>query len=398
MSRLVFLPVLAFLVLLTALPQRGHADKLAFIVGVNEYSSLKKNLSTPNNDASAIEKTLEGLGFKVTKLASPTRTQFLSKWGDLLNSLRPLEDVVVFYFAGHGIQTEDGIYLLPKDTPDESAGQVGVAKAALNFHSIMEELSKREPLATLYILDACRKNPFTPAANKAKKSVLGLTKGLGRLPPIDRTFMMYSADADQEAIDIEPGAAGKQANSPYVRRLLPLLASPDLSLQEIATRVRVQVEQDAANLNLEQRPIYVDGMSGHYYLSQLDNNGKAQGPKERVPGDNFIRLASFATWDENCKARPSPRISTTSALKHGQIILKYESFPVVATQFGKSCDKTVQRGVGVYYVVDNARAVATAVERAEFSVRHWSVSPATTINETFDIDLATRSSRRLTEH
>ena len=377
-----------------ALPLAGHAEKRAFAVGINSYAVFS-SLSTANEDAATVSKAFADLGFKVETLKEPTRAEFDRKWTDFLSSLKP-GDVAVFYFAGHGMQVDGANYLLPKDTPGLDAGQAAILEKALNFHQLMEDLEARRLAATLYILDACRDNPFKGDASKRGKSPLGQTKGLARMESVYGAFVMYSAGPDEEAID-SLGGSPRQPNSVYVRRLLPLINSAQLSLVDVAKRVQVQVEEDARSVSHQQRPAYFDGIVGQYYLSQLDSSGRSLGPAERIPGDNVVRVGAFATWDSNCKSRPAPRINVTSTPKYGRIVTRFETISVGALHFGNACDKSTQRGIGVYYVIDSANSESTAIENVQFTVKHWSVAPATTVNESFDIDLATGYSKRTTK-
>jgi len=59
-------------------------------------------------------------------------------------------------------------------------------------------------------------------------------------------------------------------------------------------------------------------------------------------------------------------------------------------------EKSTQRGIGVYSVIDHAARDSRAVEQLEFSARHWSIAPVTTVKGSFDSDLATRFSKRTT--
>lgn len=375
-------------------PHTAHAEKKAFVVGIDKYAALVP-LSTAVEDATAITKALGDLGFKVETLKEPDRATFDKRWSEFLTSLSP-GDVAAFYFAGHGVQADGANYLLPKDTPGIEAGETAIMSKAVNFHQLMEELEARRLAATLYVLDACRNDPFKGQAKKSTKSTLGQTKGLARMESVYGAFVMYSAGPDEEALDSLPNSP-KQANSVYAHRLLPLIGSIQLSLLDVAKRVQVQVEEDARSVPHRQRPAYFDGIIGQYYLSQLDSSGKPLAPNERIAGANVLRLAGFATWDNNCQSRPAPRITVVSAPKYGRVVTRYETFPVTGMHFGNACDKSTQRGIGLYYVVDDARAESTAIESIQVAVKHWSVAPATAVNETFEVDLATRYSKRMTK-
>ena len=40
---------------------------------------------------------------------------------------------------------------------------------------------------------------------------------------------------------------------------------------------------------------------------------------------------------------------------------------------------------------------SNGIEKVQLAVKHWSVAPVTTVNEAYEIDLATRYSKRITK-
>ena len=383
-------PLLLAACLMLVSSQVSYAEKRAFVAGVNSYAALPP-LKTAIRDATAIAKTLSALNFVVTTVHDPNQAEFERNWREFLNSLK-VGDAVVFYFAGHGMQIDGAKYLLLKDSPGPDGGEKAVLDTAADFHELMQRMELRGLTASLYILDACRNNPISESRAKADR---GQARGLGRIESVYGAFVMYSAGPDEEAIDYLRDERG-EANSVYVTRLLPLLNTADLSLVDIAKRVQIQVEQDAQSISRTQRPAYFDGIVGHFFLNELERGGKALAPTDRIVGDNVIRLAAFATWDSNCQSRPPPRISVTELPKYGRIVTRTEKVTVDAVHFGNVCNKSTQMAVGVYYVIDESNKNSTAAESVKMAVKHWSVSPAATVNETFEVDLASKFSKRTT--
>lgn len=383
------------LVLLLAMAVAGpsaFAEKRAFMVGIDKYSAGMAVLKTANNDVAAAAKSLSELGFRTEIVKDPDRAEFDRKWSEFRASLKE-GDIVAFYFGGHGVQVDGANYLLPRDTPREGSIAV-VLEKAVNFHQVMEELEARRPGATLYVLDACRNNPFGDRAGRKGKSTLGQTKGLARMESVLGAFVMYSAGPDEEALDSSP-SSGK--NSVYAHRLVPLLGAAQLSLVDVAKKVQVEVEADARTLNHRQRPTYFDGITGQYYLAQLDGQAARSEAEARVVGSSVIRLGGFATWDDNCRTKPAPRINVSKAPAAGRILTRYETMTVGGTHFGNSCDRQTMRGIAVYYVIDDGVAKSDSLDTVTFKVSHWSVEPGTSADETFEIDLATRQSKRLAQ-
>lgn len=368
----------------------SYAERHAFVVGINTYDRLDK-LTTAVNDANAVAEVLAASAFKVVRVTDTTSTQFADRWRAFLAALGP-GDTAVFYFAGHGFQVDGANYLILKDAPGPEKGEVALIESSLNFHEIMEQLEARELGRTIYILDACRVSPFQ---NRGAKAPKGQTRGLAPIESLYGAFVMYSAGPDEEALDYLSDPK-KEQNSVYARRLLALLQNKDLSITDVATNVRVQVEKDASSIKHRQRPAYFDGITGQYFVARAESGGKPLAPSARVAGENVIRLGGFASWDTNCQSRPAPRIVTTSPPRFGRIFTRFETFTIAGQHGGDvTCTRTTQRGVGVYYAVGEASRSSTAVDTVEISVRHWSVVPSVSASEVFDIDLATRYSRRV---
>jgi Caspase domain len=384
--------ILIFVVACLALgsSQVCHAEKRAFVVGVNGYQAMPP-LKTAINDATAVGKALTALNFVVTTVHDPGQAEFEEKWREFLNSLN-VGDAVAFYFAGHGVQIDGANYLLLKDSPGPDGGEKAVLDTAADFHELMQRLELRGLAASLYILDACRNNPISDNRVKADR---GQARGLARIESVYGAFVMYSAGPDEEALDYLRDDRS-ETNSVYVRRLLPLLSAAELSLVDIAKRVQIQVEQDAKSISRTQRPAYFDGIIGQFYLNEFGRGGKPLEPTDRIVADNVIRLAAFATWDSSCQSRPPPRLSVVELPKYGRIVTRSETVTVNEVQFGNACNNSTQKAVGLYYFIDEANKASKAAESVKVAVKHWSISPSTTVNETFEVDLATKFSKRTT--
>lgn len=248
----------------------AHAKRIAFVSGIDDYKNLT-SLSKAVNDAEAMEKALRGLGFDIVAGFDLKRREFNSKFDEFIQQIEP-GDTVAFFFSGHGLQINGLNYLLPSDEPDPDHGEEVVRSWAISFNDLMDRVERRKPQISIYILDACRDNPFQSGGKRTTNA----RRGLADLQQVSRgSFIMYSAGSNEQALDwlVE----GEQAkNSVYTRRLLPLLVRPDLSLVEIAKKVQVEVAQDALtnhfirgrHVRHSQRPAYYDNIVGDFYLAK----------------------------------------------------------------------------------------------------------------------------------
>lgn len=267
----------------------------ALIVGVDSYPGVvlgdrSPDLDKPSKDALAVAEALEkDQGFSVSSFADPqgdtSRSAVEFKWKQILDRAQD-GDVVLFYFSGHGVELKGNSYLLPRDTryqwdkPDQNKLDE-LAASSIELHSLLDRLAakqaKFENLIGIFIIDACRENPFEfTEADKGK-----LVVELGpNVPPQRQLFILYSAGSGQEAQD----GAKDDAHSVFAEQLLPLLKEKDLALSDIAQRLRFRVYKDALRLGGNQTPSYYDQLKDSVTLSgvrgQTQFFNEANLPKE----------------------------------------------------------------------------------------------------------------------
>ncbi len=244
------------------LPQ---GKRVALVVGVNTYVRLdaQAQLKTARNDALEVKKALESMGFEVKAALDADRGRFYETWHKFLNDIQP-GSTTAFFFAGHGMQISQANFLLPADVPDVASANEGLMQSvSINFNRLRDQVFDRRPTLSLFILDACRSNPYKTSTTRA----LASTRGLARVEPGKGTFVMYSAEAGEEALDGLPSDSGQDKNSVYTRRLVPLLMRGDMTLQAAAQRVRAEVQELASKIRHSQTPAYYDGLVGLVCLS-----------------------------------------------------------------------------------------------------------------------------------
>src|SRR5262245_23435400 len=136
MVRLLMLALLVAAPMVAAQQQPPAGKKHALLIGVKRYDNANfQNLYYTENDVSELSKILKDNGFEVTLLGDsqgadklPTRANFMAHLDRMLKQ-RQREDMVVFGFAGHGIQFEGDktSYFLPRDAePGDSATMVSL--------------------------------------------------------------------------------------------------------------------------------------------------------------------------------------------------------------------------------------------------------------------------------
>jgi len=271
-----------FAAFLSVWPLAGPADaadgnRHALVVGVSDYDkNSPKDLDKPVKDATAVAAKLRDRhNFTTTLLLSEppaaaastgplastpnvpraTLAEIEAKWSDLVSKLSG-KDVALFYFAGHGVELKGRSYLIPSDVDvsDESLTNTGnLTRTSVEFAWVLETLAERQKdhpdVIGIFVIDACRNNPFKFAPEVQDVNPVGLTAG--KLPSTE-IFVMYSAGIGQEALD---GGKNDQY-SPFAEVLLDRLDLPEEPLSRIAEWIKIKVYERARRVQHYQTPAY----------------------------------------------------------------------------------------------------------------------------------------------
>jgi uncharacterized protein (TIGR02145 family) len=147
------------LFLLVIFPFIGFSQtqkRIALVIGNATYK-YGNSLKNPVNDAELMARTLQSLGFKVTKKTNATRKDIQNAIIDFCKNLKTC-DVALFYYAGHGIQVDGINYIIPVDSKIDDP--LAVQFEALKVDNIVSQFEYYPNHANIVILDACRENPF----------------------------------------------------------------------------------------------------------------------------------------------------------------------------------------------------------------------------------------------
>jgi uncharacterized caspase-like protein len=202
----------------------------------------------------------------VTEVTDISQKDFFENWSKFIRTTVQPGSIVTFFFAGHGLQLDKANYLLPADAPSTRSPE-SLKHQSISFADLASELQRvARPNLSLFILNACRSDPLP----EPERNVLGMEeptivpggpKGLAaQESPPKGVFIMYSANAGELALDRLPNDPEDQQNSVYMRKLIPLLKRPRMTLVDIARSVRREVQLLAATVQHEQYPAYYDGV------------------------------------------------------------------------------------------------------------------------------------------
>ena len=262
---------LALMMLGLALGGAGATPALAegrhaLVIGIDAYREITP-LQKAVGDAEALKSTLEDLGFTVDLVVDADR-RALNRAVSEFQSKLVRGDTALIHFSGHGVELDGQNYLLPADIPSPKSGQQDFIKAeAISLGDLVQRVASSGAATRIFIIDACRDNPFAQAGSRG----VGGTRGLTRVEAPAGTFILYSAGYNQTALD-RLNDADAAPTSVYTRVLTEKMTEPGKPLAELAREVRSDVEVLAKSAGHEQRPAYYDELSGQFFFKQAEGD------------------------------------------------------------------------------------------------------------------------------
>jgi len=194
--------------------------KVALVIGNSNYVSLP--LRNPVNDARAMATALRKLGFEVDERINLSYISFNEAVESFGNKLRT-DGVGLFYYAGHGMQVNGNNYLIPVDAIINSENEVRYK--AMDAGLVLAKMEQAKSDVNIFIMDACRDNPFA-------RSFRSASKGLAQVDAPTGTIIAYATAPGKTASDGEGG------NGVYTESLIEALETPGLKVEEVFKKVR----------------------------------------------------------------------------------------------------------------------------------------------------------------
>src|SRR5665213_307138 len=199
------------------------APRLALVIGNAHYTRLN-SLSNPGRDAELIAGKLRQVGFEVTEKADRDLKGMTDDVDDFARRIRQRgpDTVAVFYYAGHGLESDSINYLVPVNADIKRRSDV--AGRSLSVKRVADRLSAAGNELNILILDACRDNPFPDSP------------GIVGLVPMGAVYGAFIASSTARiAFD------GDDGHSPYTRALADAITVPGEKLEDVFKSVRRQV-------------------------------------------------------------------------------------------------------------------------------------------------------------
>jgi tetratricopeptide (TPR) repeat protein len=222
--------------------------RVAFIVGNDAYTKLRP-LANPRADASRLARLLDRNGFDVLSCNGKEPGCFNLTREGMTEALDDLKvhakgaDLVLFFYAGHGLQVAEGNVIAPTDM-EIGCGAEG-ARRGIVLGAVLEAM--KDAKQKIVVMDACRNDPLPQCPGRG---ALALSFGSFALPDAESLLLVASTKPGQLAQDGPPGA-----HSPFARALFEWLEkAPATPFDTLFDRVAATVIEETTRANFAQVP------------------------------------------------------------------------------------------------------------------------------------------------
>jgi tetratricopeptide (TPR) repeat protein len=239
--------------------------RIALVIGNGAYGS-EGNLRNPTNDATDMAEALRRLKFDVILIKNADKKQMEESLEKFYHQLK-LGHVGLLYYAGHGIQSDDGNnYLIPVGARINRSSDIPFEAIPLGkIVGAMEGLGDR---INIVMIDACRDNPYSRGwRSRSMRGLAPFQLGNG-----EGTFISFATTSGDVADD------GNGRNSPYTAGVLQHIQVPNVPIGTMFENVRKTVYEST---NRKQRPREDNSLIGTFIFNPTSNLAQilpARGP------------------------------------------------------------------------------------------------------------------------
>ncbi|NJM58877.1 MAG: CHAT domain-containing protein, partial [Synechococcales cyanobacterium RU_4_20] len=234
--------------------------KIALLVGVSQCRSGFKPLPAAARDVEALQAVLkdpERGGFEVVQVLVDPEFYALRRAISNLFTNRAEDDLLLFYFSGHGIADEYGqFYFTAADTQDGDNGRTDLA-TTLESRFVHQVMGRCDSERQVVILDCCHSGAFPEGMLARGAETIDFAQqlgGRGRVVLASSAAMDYSFEREGEELAI------------YTRYLVEGLSTGaadldedgQISADELHEYVKRKVQKAAPSM-LPERYVFQDG-------------------------------------------------------------------------------------------------------------------------------------------
>ena len=239
--------LLGFIALLGLAQSQPRAPRVALVIGNAAYSDPSTPLSTTITDARTIAEELRRNEFEVDLKENLGKEDMQRALDAFMGKIRA-GSTALFYFSGYGIQTAKQTFLIPINA--KVWNEADLRREGFGLDTTLAEMNRKGAKAKIVIIDAARRNPF-------ERRFRAVAAGLAVLDAPEGTLAIYSA-APGKLIN-----EGTGTNSVFVTELMKEMRIPNVTAEEVFSRVRIGVSRATNN---EQTPWVSSSLGEDFYF------------------------------------------------------------------------------------------------------------------------------------
>jgi TonB family protein len=286
---------------LTIEPATGR--RVALVIGNGAYPTAP--LKNPVNDAQDVAAALRDFGFEVLYRENVDQTNMKRAIREFGARIRG-GGIGLFYYAGHGVQVKGINYLVPVDAQIETEEEIEYETVDAGF--VLAQMESSRTSVNIVILDACRNNPFA-------RSFRSSSDGLAQMDAPSGTLIAYATAPGSVARD---NARGR--NGLYTQELLKVMATPNLSIEEVFKRVRISVRSLTQN---RQTPWESSSLTGNFTFAVKSTT------------DERVFLNSEADVPARIASLPKPGYTEVGRMNQIEGVVKLEVVFLASGEIGE---------------------------------------------------------------
>lgn len=310
-----------FLQTVTALPPAlslppGWANvpdpsRLALIIGNNAYPDSP--LKNPVNDAQDMGKLLTNAGFTVTShidIRHKEMAAAIDRFGTAIRN--PEVKLVVFYYAGHGVQLDWRNYLLPIDAVADTSATL--RQSCVDLNQVIGTFGKTKGKTFIIVLDACRDNPFGSSYQPEQKGLSQFDAPVGSL-------LAYATSPGNVASD------GSGKNGLYTENLVRELSIRGTRIEDALKRVRLNVRLSS---NGAQIPWETTSLEDDVFIFNDQKKKLSEAEQEKLLEADLAAWARIKTsskaddWVDYLRNFPNGRFAEIAQTRLARLLAEKE--------------------------------------------------------------------------
>ncbi len=225
----------------------AQEKRLALVIGNGNYTH--STLRNPENDARDMEIVLKAIGFTVIKHENIGRIEMAKAIDDFGLKLRDY-DLGLFFYAGHGLQSDGLNYLVPVDAVLNTESDIEFT--CVRADRVLSKMDDAKNKLNIMIMDACRDNPFERSWTRSAAG-----RGLATMNAPVGSLVGFATSPGKTASD------GYLSNGLYTSGILKYIIEPEITAVQMFQKVTAYVQEGSNGVQL---PWLSSSLTGDIYF------------------------------------------------------------------------------------------------------------------------------------